>query len=208
MRIALFILPCAALGILVGVMVAGVKKGTNIFKLPAVAWMITGVMVVIAIGIGIEKTEGSHVPEPAPTPGSGLQQGPGSYPSYVRDDANVLSAQTERELAERNQRLWERHNVTVAVVTCNYPAGVPDCNGHSSVFDGVAYPPGGTGSRDTCVMEADGTEGIWTAVVDMELLRRYRREEVHGNAYRHPRKYRLLCAERIEEPFVRKDYRD
>lgn len=120
MRIALFILPCAALGILVGVMVAGVKKGTNIFKLPAVAWMLTGVMVVIAIGIGIEKTEGSHVPEPAPTPGSGLQQGPGSYPSYVRDDANVLSAQTERELAERNQRLWERHNVTVAVVTCNY----------------------------------------------------------------------------------------
>lgn len=120
MRIALFILPCAALGILVGVMVAGVKKGTNIFKLPAVAWMLTGVMVVIAIGIGIEKTGGSHVPEPAPTPGSGLQQGPGSYPSYVRDDANVLSAQTERELAERNQRLWERHNVTVAVVTCNY----------------------------------------------------------------------------------------
>ncbi len=119
MRIALFILPCAALGILVGVLVAGVKKGTNIFKLPAVAWMITGVMVVIAIGIGIEKTEGSHVPEPAPTLGPGLQQGPGSYPSYVRDDANALSAQTERELAERNERLWERHSVTVAVVTCN-----------------------------------------------------------------------------------------
>lgn len=120
MRIALFILPVAALGILLGVLVAGVKKGTNIFKLPAVAWMLTGVMVVIAIGIGIGKTEGSHVPEPAPTPGSGLQQGPGSYPSYVRDDASVLSAQTERELAERNQRLWERHSVTVAVITCNY----------------------------------------------------------------------------------------
>lgn len=119
MRIALFILPCAALGILLGVFAAGVKKGTNIFKLPAVAWMLTGVMVVVAIGIGIEKTEGSHVPEPAPTPGSGLQQGPGSYPSYVRDDANVLSAQTERELALRNERLWERHNITVAVVTCN-----------------------------------------------------------------------------------------
>lgn len=108
-------------------------------------------------------------------------------------------------LSQLRARAYEN---MLAVAACNYPAGVPDCNGHSSVFDGVAYPPGGTGSRDTCVMEADGTEGIWTAVVDMELLRRYRREEVHGNAYRHPRKYRLLCAERIEEPFVRKDYRD
>ncbi|MDE6922209.1 MAG: hypothetical protein K2P01_01520, partial [Oscillospiraceae bacterium] len=64
MRILLFILPCAALGILLAVMAAGVKKGTNIFKIPAVAWMITGVMVVVAIGIGIERTEGPPVSEP------------------------------------------------------------------------------------------------------------------------------------------------
>lgn len=119
MRIALFILPCAALGILLGVFAAGVKKGTNIFKLPAVAWMLTGVMVVVAIGIGIEKTEGSHVPEPAPTPGSGLQQGPGSYPSYVWDDANALSSRTEQELDQRNERLWDRYSVSIGVVTCD-----------------------------------------------------------------------------------------
>lgn len=116
MRIALFILPCAALGILVGVMVAGVKKGTSIFKLPAVAWMLTGVMVVIAIGIGIEKTEGTPVPEPAPRPSSA----PAAFTSFVWDDANVLSSRTERELALRNERLWQRHNVTVFVITCNY----------------------------------------------------------------------------------------
>ena len=27
----------------------------------------------------------------------------------------------------------------VAVATCNYPAGQPDCNGHSTIFDGVAW---------------------------------------------------------------------
>ena len=26
-----------------------------------------------------------------------------------------------------------------AIATCNYPAGQPDCNGHSAVFDGVAW---------------------------------------------------------------------
>lgn len=115
MRIALFILPCAALGILLGVLVGGVKKGTNIFKLPAVAWMLTGVMVVIAIGIGIEKSSATPVPEPAPRPSSA----PAATDSFVRDDANALSAQTERELALRNERLWERHNITVAVITCD-----------------------------------------------------------------------------------------
>lgn len=114
MRIALFILPVAALGILLGVLAGGVKKGTNIFKLPAVAWMLTGVMVVIAIGIGIEKSSATPAPEPAPP------NIPASSSSFVRDDANVLSSKTERELAERNDRLWQRHSVTVAVVTCNY----------------------------------------------------------------------------------------
>ncbi len=115
MRIALIIVPCVALGILLAVMAAGVKKGTNIFKIPAVAWMITGVMVVAAIGIGIEKTEGSPVPEPAPRPSSA----PLASGSFVWDDANALSAKTLRELDERNNRLWDRHSVTVAVVTCN-----------------------------------------------------------------------------------------
>lgn len=115
MRIALIIVPCVALGILLAVMAAGVKKGTNIFKIPAVAWMITGVLVVVAIGIGIERTEGSPIPEPAPRPSTA----PPASGSFVWDDANALSARTIRELDERNDRLWDRHNVTVAVVTCD-----------------------------------------------------------------------------------------
>lgn len=76
-----------------------------------------------------------------------------------------------------------------------------------NAFDGVAYLPELSGSRDTCIVEADECEGVWITEFDMEMLRRYRREEVHGNAYRHPRKYGLLCEDTRHEPFVREDYR-
>ena len=76
----------------------------------------------------------------------------------------------------------------VAIATCNYPDSVPDCNGGSSMFDGVAYLPELSGSRDTCVLQAGGDEGIYLAELDLDMLRRYRENEVHGNAYRHPGK--------------------
>ena len=93
------------------------------------------------------------------------------------------------------------------IATCNYPCGQPDCNGHSSAFDGVAYLPELSGSRDTCLLEAGGEAGVYLAAFDLNMLREYRKSEVHGNAYRHPQKYRLLLDEQIQEPFIRKDYR-
>ena len=93
------------------------------------------------------------------------------------------------------------------IATCNYPCGQPDCNGHSSAFDGVAYLPELSGSRDTCLLEAGGEAGVYLAAFDLDMLREYRKSEVHGNAYRHPQKYRLLLDEHIQEPFIRKDYR-
>lgn len=107
-------------------------------------------------------------------------------------------------LSQLRARAYEN---MLGIATCNYPITVPDCNGHSSAFDGVAYLPGLSGSRDTCIMEADESEGIWIAAFDMDMIRNYRRKEVHGNAYRHPRKYGILCSEEIHEPFVREDYR-
>lgn len=107
-------------------------------------------------------------------------------------------------LSQLRARAYEN---MLGIATCNYPADVPDCNGHSSAFDGIAYLPQLPVSRDTCLVEADESEGIWTADFDMNLLRKYRRKEVHGNAYRHPRKYAILCAEGISDPFVREDYR-
>lgn len=107
-------------------------------------------------------------------------------------------------LSQLRARAYE--NMT-AIATCNYPETVPDCNGGSSVFDGVAYLPELEGSRDTCILQADGQEGIYMAELDLEQLRNYRKNEVHGNAYRHPKKYGLLVDTRIDEPFVRSDYR-
>lgn len=96
----------------------------------------------------------------------------------------------------------------LAVATCNYPENVPDCNGGSSVFDGVAYVPGLEGSRDTCILQAGGEEGIYIAGLDLNRLREYREAEAHGNAYRHPKKYGLIVDEKIKPPFIRKDYRE
>ena len=107
-------------------------------------------------------------------------------------------------LSQLRARAFE--NMT-GIATCNYPAGKPDCNGHSSAFDGVAYLPGLTDSRDTLILEAGEDEGIYIAEFDLDTIREYRRTEVHGNAYRHPKKYGIIVDEKIEEPFIRPDYR-
>ena len=83
----------------------------------------------------------------------------------------------------------------LAVATCNYPKGQPDCNGHSTVFDGVAWLRDEPGSRDMCVLESPEEEGIYLAEIDMDLLREYRENEIMGDKYRHPDKYEILLEE-------------
>ncbi len=95
----------------------------------------------------------------------------------------------------------------VGIATVNYPGGQPDCNGHSTAFDGIAYRPSDSGSRDTLIVEADESEGIFLADFPIEEIREYRGREVHGNAYRRPEKYGILVSEEIHEPFVREDRR-
>ena len=98
----------------------------------------------------------------------------------------------------------------VGIATVNYPWGQPDCNGHSTAFDGIAYGeirPGVAEARDTLVLEAGEAEGIYLAAFPMDRLRAYRRSEVHGNAYRRPSRYALLTDAAVEEPFVRGDAR-
>lgn len=107
-------------------------------------------------------------------------------------------------LSQLRARAYEN---MLAVATCNYPENVPDCNGRSTVFDGAAYLPDMEGSRDMCILEAEGSEGIYIAELDLKQLRDYRKSEVHGNAYRHPQKYGILTEMKVEEPFIREDYR-
>lgn len=107
-------------------------------------------------------------------------------------------------LSQLRARAYEN---MLAIATCNYPETVLDCNGGSTVFDGVAYIPEMDGSRDTCILQAGEEEGIYLAELDLERLRGYRENEVHGNAYRHPLKYSLLVDTKIERPFIREGYR-
>lgn len=95
----------------------------------------------------------------------------------------------------------------VAIATCNYPSSVAGCNGCSSVFDGIAYSPGEDSSRDMCILMTGEGEGIYTADINLSLLREYRASEVHGNAYRHPEKYKMIIDESVCEPFIRSDSR-
>lgn len=79
-----------------------------------------------------------------------------------------------------------------AIATCNYPEGMPDCNGHSTLFDGVPWLPDEPGVRDMCVFEAPGEEGIYTAVLDLDMLREHRKNDVMGDKFRQPDKYGIL----------------
>ena len=89
-------------------------------------------------------------------------------------------------LAALRTRAYEN---MAAVVTCNYPAGQPDCNGRSTVFDGIAWLQDEPGSRNMCVFEAPEAEGVYLAEIDLDLLRDYREREVTGSKYRRPDRY-------------------
>ncbi len=92
-------------------------------------------------------------------------------------------------LAALRTRAYEN---MLAVATCNYPAGQPDCNGHSTVFDGVAWLSNEPGVRDMCIFKAPEEEGIYLAVINLDMLREYRAHEIMGNKYRHPDSYGSL----------------
>lgn len=107
-------------------------------------------------------------------------------------------------LSQLRARAYEN---MMGIATVNYPKGQPDCNGHSSAFDGIAYRLEEAGSRDTLIVEAGEREGIYMADFPIAEMRDYRSHEVHGNAYRRPSKYQLLISEERKEPFIREDYR-
>ena len=108
-------------------------------------------------------------------------------------------------LSQLRARAYEN---MLAIATTNYPSSVPDCNGHSSMFDGIAYVDGVVGSRDTLIVLGSSDEEIVMGKLDVAALRKYREKEVHGNAYRHPQKYKKLIEQNIQYPFIRKDYRN
>ena len=110
------------------------------------------------------------------------------------------------EINRLSQLRGRAYENMMGIATCNYPADQPDCNGHSSAFDGVAYLPEAEASRDTCILQAGEAPGIYMAEFDLDSMRTYRKQEVHGNAYRRPQKYGLLVSIEKNPPFIREDY--
>lgn len=108
-------------------------------------------------------------------------------------------------LSQLRARAYEN---MVGIATVNYPKGQPDCNGHSSAFDGIAYRPDESGSRDTLIIEAGEQEEIYLANFPIDEIREYRSREVHGNAYRRPNKYTIMVSEEKNYPFIREDHRN
>lgn len=107
-------------------------------------------------------------------------------------------------LAQLRTRAFEN---MMGLATANYAFPHPDCNGHSSAFDGMAYREGEPGSRDTLIVEAGEGEGIFLADFPLGQMRAYRSAEAHGNAYRRPDLYGGLTEEGVLPPFVRPDRR-
>ncbi len=103
-------------GVAVIILAAMSKRGTGVFKKQGVAWGLTLLMVFAAVGIGYAK---APLNNPMPEPPSQTIP-PAGADSYVWDNARVLSDKTVRELDRRNQRLWDRYEATIGVVTCNY----------------------------------------------------------------------------------------
>jgi predicted amidohydrolase len=88
----------------------------------------------------------------------------------------------------------------VGVAMANYAA--PQINGHSVAFDPFVVDDVGN-MRDTLVVEAGETEGVYLAPFDLDRLRAYRTRETMGNAFRRPHRYGALTSLDAEPPFVR-----
>ena len=130
---------------------------------------------------------------------------PESARSLMLQGAEVILTPNacELELNRLSQYRARAYENMMALAMTNYAE--PQENGHSIVFDGLAFDE--NGSRDMTVVEAGGQEGVYVAALDLDRLRTYRAAEVWGNAYRKPGCYHLLTSTTVAAPFVRANAR-
>lgn len=108
--ILIFALPVLAAAVILGV---AATKGIGIFKKQGVAWALTLLMALAAVGIGYGKANALREPVPEP-------ERPGALASFVRDEADVISSQARDVLDSRNRRIYEDCGAAVGVVTGNF----------------------------------------------------------------------------------------
>lgn len=90
------------------------------------------------------------------------------------------------------------------VALANY--SFPKCNGRSQAYSPVVYDEVGN-ELDNLLIIGDEKEGIVYADFDIKEIRKFREQEVWGNAYRKVRSYRYAASEDVKYPFIRKDSR-
>ena len=99
----------------------------------------------------------------------------------------------------------------VVIAMTNYPQTHPDCDGRSVGISAIAFgetaPSRSTPtnrqapSRETVLVEAGGEPGIYDFVVDLEELRRYRRDAIWGPVHRRVDAYADLVADGFGNDF-------
>jgi len=98
----------------------------------------------------------------------------------------VVPNACEIEDNRRSQLKTRAFENMVAIALANYASG--EGNGHSLAFDGVAFEADAAGgqavSRDHRVAEGGPDAGLVVADFDLDVLRRYRSEEVWGPRHR------------------------
>jgi N-carbamoylputrescine amidase len=94
----------------------------------------------------------------------------------------------DRRIYQFGTRAFEN---AMAVAMANYAD--PQQNGRSIAF----------GADGNLLVEADRSEGIHFADLDIDEVRAYRAKTVWGNAFRRPHRYGLLVSQEVDEPFLR-----
>lgn len=88
----------------------------------------------------------------------------------------------------------------VGVAMSNYSG--PGGGGHSVAYDPIGFDADGN-SRDTLIVEAGGSEGVYLASFDLDALRAHRARHTWGNAFRRPSRYSILTSPDVQDPFIR-----
>jgi N-carbamoylputrescine amidase len=111
----------------------------------------------------------------------------------------------ELEIARLSQIRTRAFENLTGIAVCNYPE--PKVNGHSIAFHPCAFDEDGK-SRETLIVEASESEGIFIAEFDMDDIRACRKREVWGAAFRRPDRYRMLISNPEIEVFKREKISD
>jgi len=94
----------------------------------------------------------------------------------------------EQRIHQYQSRAYEN---AVGVAMANYPK--PFQNGHSCAFD----------CNGDELLVASEDEGVFMTTFELDKIRSYRNNTIHGNAYRRPHKYNLITSPEVDSVFIR-----